>query len=172
MTTLQTLLTASTGNWTLAPARSMVRFRTRTMWGLIPVNGTFTEVSGSGTIADDGVTGRVVIPVASVRTGIGKRDEHLRSADFFDAATHPEITAEVSGAQPSGNGALLDLTLTVRGTSRPLRLSVGVEVLDDGSLRVSGGCTLDRRDFGVSGNMVGMVGTSTDVSADLVFTRG
>ncbi|ULN37110.1 YceI family protein [Mycolicibacterium smegmatis] len=172
MTTLQTVLTASTGHWTLAPDQSTVRFRTKTMWGLVPVNGTFTEVSGSGTVDDNSVTGRVVIGVSSVRTGIGKRDEHLRSADFFDAATHPEITAEVSGAQPSGDGALLDLTLTVRGTSRPLRLPVGIEVLDDGSLRVSGRATLDRRDFGVSGNMVGMVGSSTDVAADLVFTRG
>lgn len=171
MTTVQEVLTASTGNWTLAPERSTVRFRTRTMWGLVPVNGTFTEVSGSGTVADE-VLGRVVIRPASVRTGIGKRDEHLRSADFFDVETHPEIAVEVTGAHPSGDGAVLDTTMTVRGTSRPVRLPVDVEVLDDGSLRVSGRCTLDRRDFAVSGNMLGMVGTSTDVSAELVFTRG
>ncbi|AKS35233.1 YceI family protein [Mycolicibacterium goodii] len=171
MTTLQTVLTASTGNWALAPERSTVRFRTKTMWGLMPVNGTFTEVSGSGTVTDDGISGRVVIRTASLRTGIGKRDEHLRSADFFDADSHPEITVEVTGAQPAHDGALLDATLTVRGTSRPLRLPVEVNVPGDGTLRVSGRCTLDRRDFGVSGNMVGMVGTSTDVSAELVFTR-
>lgn len=170
MTTVQEVLTASTGNWNLAPERSTVRFRTRTMWGLVPVNGTFTEVSGSGTVAGE-VFGRVVIRSASVRTGIGKRDGHLRSADFFDVETHPEITVEVAGAQPSGGGAVLDTTMTVRGTSRPVRLPIDVDVLDDGSLRVSGRCTLDRRDFAVSGNMLGMVGTSTEVSAELVFTR-
>lgn len=171
MTTLQTLLTANTGNWTLAPERSTVRFRTKTMWGLMPVNGTFSEVSGSGKIADD-VTGLLVVRAASLRTGIGKRDEHLRSADFFDVETHPEITVEVTAAQPSGDGALLETTMTVRGTSRPVRVPVEIEILDDKSLRVAGRCTMDRRDFGVSGNMLGMVGMSTDVTAALVFTRG
>jgi polyisoprenoid-binding protein YceI len=170
MTTLQNLLAASTGTWTLASDRSTVQFRTKTLWGLTTVTGTFTEVSGSGTVADD-VTGRVVIRAASLKTGIRKRDEHLRSADFFDVDNHPELVIEINGAQPSGDGALLATTFTIRGTNRPVRLPIDIDVLDDGSLKLTGRCTLDRHDFGVSGNQLGMVGTSTDVSAELVFTR-
>ncbi len=66
------------------PARSSVRFKNKTLWGLVPVNGEFTDVSGDGQITAKGtVFGRVDIRAASVRTGIGKRDEHLRSAGLL-----------------------------------------------------------------------------------------
>jgi polyisoprenoid-binding protein YceI len=100
------------------------------------------------------------------------RDKHLRSADFLDVETHPDIVVEVTGFQAESAGAArLPATLTVRGTSRPVELPVTVQVLDDDAVRVSGGCTVNRREFGVSGNMLGMVGPATDISADLVFTR-
>lgn len=171
MTTLQDILTANAGNWTLSPDRSVVTFRNKTMWGLATVTGRFTEFSGEGR-ANGGVNGRVVIRAASLRTGIRKRDEHLRSPDFFDVDTHPEITVEVSEPQPTGQSeARLGATLTVRGVARPVELPVSVEVLDDGAVRLAGRCTVDRGDFGVSGNMLGMVGQTTVLSADLVFVR-
>ncbi|KWX20623.1 hypothetical protein AFM11_29965 [Mycolicibacterium wolinskyi] len=171
MTTLQDILTASTGNWTLAPDRSTVTFRNKTMWGLATVTGRFAEFRGEGR-ANGGVSGRVVINAASLRTGIRKRDEHLRSADFFDVDNHPEITVEVSDAQPSGPAdARLAATLTVRGATRPIELPVSVQVLDDGAVQMAGQCTVDRGEFGVSGNLLGMVGPATALSATLVFVR-
>ncbi|MGV0741760.1 YceI family protein [Mycolicibacterium sp. XJ870] len=171
MTTLQDVLSASAGNWTLAPDRSSVTFRNKTMWGLATVTGRFTEFGGQGTV-DGGVTGRLVIRAASLQTGIRKRDEHLRSADFFDIDNHPEIVVDVNGAEPAGDPeARLRTTVTVRGVTRPVELPVSVQVLDDGALQVSGRCTVDRGEFGVSGNMLGMVGPSAALSADLVFVR-
>ena len=87
------ILTVSAGNWILVPDRSKVTFRNKTMWGLATVTGEFTEFRGDGS-ADAGVNGQVVIGAASVRTGIGKRDNHLRSADFFDVERHPDITVQ------------------------------------------------------------------------------
>ncbi|MEI7717580.1 MAG: YceI family protein, partial [Mycobacterium sp.] len=75
---------ASTGSWTLVPDRSSIKFSSKTLWGLVPVNGRFPDVTGEGTVGADGaVSGRLQIRAASVKTGIGKRDEHLCSPDFF-----------------------------------------------------------------------------------------
>jgi polyisoprenoid-binding protein YceI len=170
MTTLPDILVDTAGRWTLAPNRSSVTFRNKTAWGLSTVTGTFSEFSGDG-VAGEAVTGRVTIQATSLHTGINKRDKHLRSADFFDVDNHPDIVVDVTGAQSAdADGARLQATLTVRGISRPIELPVAVQ-LEDGAVRVSGGCTVHRRDFGVSGNLLGMVGPVTELSADLVFTR-
>lgn len=170
MATTSDILTASAGNWKLLPDRSTVTFRNKTLWGLATVTGRFTEFTGEGS-AGAGVSGRVVIAAASVRTGIGKRDNHLRSADFFDVETHPDITVQVTGLEPSDDSLRLTTVLTVRGVSKPVELPVDAEVLDDGALRLSGRCEVQRDDFGVSGDLLGMVGPTTVLSGDLVFTR-
>ena len=115
---LQNLLTdpALTGTWTLDPQRSSVRFTSKTLWGLVPVNGRFTEVAGDGRIADGQPSGRLVIRADSVRTGIGMRDHHLQAADFFDAERFPEIVVELTGTAPDGE---LAATLGIRGTTLP-----------------------------------------------------
>ncbi|MGV0735126.1 YceI family protein [Mycobacterium syngnathidarum] len=170
MPTTSDILTASAGNWTLVPDRSTVAFRNKTLWGLATVTGRFNEISGEGS-AGAGVTGRVVVTAASVRTGIAKRDAHLRSADFFDVEAHPDITVEVTGLEPSDERIRLTAVLTVRGVSKPVELPVDVEVLDDTTRRLSGQCEVQRDDFGVSGDLLGMVGPTTVLSGELVFTR-
>ncbi|CRZ15488.1 YceI family protein [Mycolicibacterium neworleansense] len=170
MPTTSDILTESAGNWALVPDRSRVRFRNKTLWGLATVSGEFTDFNGEGS-AGAGVTGQVVIKAASVRTGIGKRDNHLRSADFFDVEAHPDIIVQVTGLEPSDDRVRLTAVLTVRGVSRPVELPVDVQALDDGAVRVSGQCEVQRDDFGVSGDLLGMVGPTTVLSGELVFTR-
>jgi polyisoprenoid-binding protein YceI len=78
------------GVWNLDSGRSTVGFSIKNFWGLIKVKGRFTDVSADGQITGRGaIFGRLDIQVASLSTGIGKRDEHLRSADFFDAEHYP-----------------------------------------------------------------------------------
>lgn len=155
------------GTWTLDPGRSSVRFTSRTMWGLIPVNGRFTAVTGQGRITPEGVTGRLVIRADSVRTGIGMRDRHLRAADFFDAERSPEIVVEVSGLAPDGS---LAAALTIRGTTLPVPLTTTVTRLGpDLSLTARG--EIDRTRWGVSGNMLGMMPPATTLVTEAVFTR-
>ncbi|WP_328352858.1 YceI family protein [Mycobacterium sp. NBC_00419] len=172
MTVLQGLI-ESPGTWTVAPARSTVRFTNKTLWGLVPVNGEFTDVSGHGEIAANGaVSGRIDIRVASLKTGIGKRDEHLRADDFFAAGAHPEITVVVTAVEPTGERtADLRADLTVRGTTETLTLPATLERLGDDAVRVSTKTALDRTRFGVGGNPLGMLPTTTTLSADLVFTK-
>ncbi len=101
MTTVETLLSDpdTAGVWNLVPDKSTIGFKIRNMWGLISVKGRFTGLNGDGQITGKGaIFGRLDIQVASLRTGIRKRDEHLLSADFFDAERFPEISVVVTAA--------------------------------------------------------------------------
>ena len=98
---LQALLAdaALAGNWTLDPSRSTVSLRSKSMWGLAPVKGVFRQASGQGTVSPAGdVSGTVTVGAASIDTKNKKRDTHLRSADFFDSDTYPDITVTVDQA--------------------------------------------------------------------------
>ena len=143
------------------------------MWGLVPVKGRFSEFSGDGQITDrQTVFGRIDIKAASLDTGISMRDKHLRSADFFDVEKYPDISVVVTGAEAVG-GDTVDLraNLTVKGTTEPVPLQAKVAVLDDGAVRVTTQADINRKDFGVDGNMIGMVGDATTLTADVVFRR-
>lgn len=171
MTDLATLLAdpARAGVWTLQPDRSTVAFRSKSMWGLMPVKGRFTEFGGEGQITDaQTVFGRLDIKAASMDTKICKRDEHLRTPDFFDVEKHPDINVLVTGAD--AGSAEVRAELTIRGTTAPLPLKVDAEALDDGAVRVRGEGRVNRKDFGVDGNMLGMITDDVTVSADLVFS--
>jgi polyisoprenoid-binding protein YceI len=175
MTTVETLLNDpdTAGVWNLVPDRSTVSFKIRNMWGLISVKGRFTDFSGDGQITGKGaIFGRLDIRAASLHTGIGKRDEHLRSADFFDVERFPEISVVVTAVEPStGNTADLRATFSIKGVTSPLPLPVQVTVLDDGAVRVSAKTEVDRAQFDLGWNRLGMVGKTATASADAYFVR-
>lgn len=163
----------SVGAWTLVFDRSTIRFNNKTMWGAMKVNGAFTEFSGQGHITDAGtLSGRVDINAASLNTKLHKRDADLRSRTFLDTETYPQITVVVTGAEP-GPGDSLDLRadLTVKDATAPMPMRADVTVLDDGAVRLSTQTTLNRKKWGVTGNMLGMVGDKTTLSISLVFRR-
>jgi polyisoprenoid-binding protein YceI len=89
------------GEWALDPRTSSIRLKSRAMWGLVPVNGVFREVSGNGTVSPDGrVSGTVTMAAASIDTKNTRRDTHLRSADF--SGDDPDITFTADGVRLSG----------------------------------------------------------------------
>jgi polyisoprenoid-binding protein YceI len=175
MADIATLLNApsSVGVWTLVAGESSIGFTTKTMWGLIPVKGKFTEFSGDGQITDtQTVFGRIDIKAASLATGIGKRDKDLRAPEFFDVKNYPDISVIVTSAEGiHGDTVDLRATLAVKSTTAPLPLRTKVTVLDDGSVRVVTQTSVSRRELGVQGNLMGMVADTTTLSADLVFRR-
>ena len=164
--TLQTLLAdpSAVGNWKLVGDQSSIRFGSKTLWGLVPVKGRFTEVTGSGKVNADGtVSGRLDIKAASLTTGIGMRDKHLRSEDFFDTDNFPDITVEVTGPQTA--------TLSIRGTTLPLPVRFTVTRPDANTLQIAAHAEIDRTKWGVSGNMAGMMPSTTTLVGETVFTR-
>jgi polyisoprenoid-binding protein YceI len=176
MASTQELLSnpASVGVWNIDPGRSTIGFKSRSFYGLVPVKGHFSDFSGDGQITDtQTVFGRIDIKAASLDTKLRKRDEHLRSADFFDVAKFPDISMVVTSAEGI-DGDIVDLRaqLTVKGATAPLPLRTKVTVLDDGAVRLSAQATIDRKDFGVDGNVLGMVVDQATISGDVVFRRG
>ena len=159
------------GAWTLDTARSEVRLKSRSMWGLVPVKGVFREVTGNGTVSAAGeVTGTITVAARSVDTKNKKRDEHLRSADFFDAANHPDITFTVDGIKPGNGGVRVTGSLTVRDQTRPASFDATVSSAD-GETWLDGEIQVNRADFGLTWNQMGMASMRNTITVHAVFTR-
>jgi polyisoprenoid-binding protein YceI len=146
--------------WQIDPAHTEVQFAVRHM-GLATVRGTFSGVKG--TLELEGghpAAVDVSIDVATVHTREPRRDEHLRSADFFDAEKHPAITFRSRRTEPVGPGrARLVGDLTMHGVTREVVLDVETtQPVDDpfGMRRVGLSATgaIDRKDFGLTYNQV------------------
>jgi polyisoprenoid-binding protein YceI len=112
-----------------------------------PANPTATKVQGE-------------IEAASIDTNNDKRDEHLRSADFFDVAKHPKITftsTKVSDIDTTAKTAKIHGTLTLHGVTKPVVLDVaylGTGKDPWGNMRSGfrGTTTVNRKDFGLNWN--------------------
>jgi polyisoprenoid-binding protein YceI len=163
---------ALAGEWVLEPRSSSVRLKTRSIGGLVPVNGVFREVSGSGTVSPDGeVCGTVTVAAASIDTRNARRDTHLRSADFFDTGNHAAITFTADGIRPSGRGVTVTGELTVRGRARPLSFAAAASAPGDGEIWLDAAVRVNRADFGLTWNVMGLVSVTSILAVHAVFTR-
>jgi polyisoprenoid-binding protein YceI len=171
--TLQSLLASGelAGAWTLDPDRSTVRLTTRHTWGLLPLHGAFDTVTGHGTVTPAGdVTGVLAVSGESINTKNPTRDKHLRSPAFFNIERHPEITFTIESATPASGGVRLAGQLSVAGNARPVTVDAtvghtGNEVTLDGELPV------DRREFGLTWNFIGIASHHSTIAVHAVFTR-
>ncbi|WP_307797476.1 YceI family protein [Williamsia soli] len=163
----------SVGKYALMTDQSSIEFKGRSLWGLLRVRGRFTDISGHGELFEQGnVLGELIVDSASISTGIGKRDEHLRSPDFFDTARFPLISVNVTGLrQLPSQELMIDVAIWVKGVVENISIPVTVTVVDDRVIHVQAAATIDRTNFGVDANQLGMVSDSVDVSADLRFRK-
>ena len=144
------------GTWTIDPAHTTVSFVVRHL--MSRVRGAFSEVSGQIITRPDlaGSSTAATIAVSSVRTGNEMRDNHLRSADFFEAGSYPVISFASTGLRPADGSWLMSGELTIRDVTRPVDLEVEFLGTDptglQGEARIgfSARGTISRRDFGVT----------------------
>jgi polyisoprenoid-binding protein YceI len=107
-----------------------------------------------------------------LRTGIGRRDKHLRSADFFDVERYPEISVVVTALAPTtGNAADLRASFTIKGINAPVPLRVRIAELNDASVRIAGETKVDRSQFGLTWNRFGVISRAATVAAEAIFVR-
>ena len=163
---------ALTGNWTLDASKSTVGLRSKSMWGLVPVKGVFRQVSGQGTVSPTGdVSGTITVSAASIDTKNKRRDTHLRSKDFFDSDTYPDITFTVDQARPSGQGVTVSGSLTVRDRTRPVTFDATVSAASDSEVSLDAEVQVDRSDFGLTWNQMGMASMHNTITVHAVFTK-
>ena len=143
------------GTWNIDPSHSAVTFVARHLV-ITKVRGTFGEVSGSLTIAEDKLNSTVeaTIGMASVTTGDEGRDGHLKSADFFDVENYPNMTFRSTGLRGDGSEYVLTGDLTIKGVTKSLELDLEFEGVSPdpwGGTRVgfSARGEVNRRDFGL-----------------------
>jgi polyisoprenoid-binding protein YceI len=170
--------------WTIDPAHSAAQFQVKHLM-ISTVRGEFTKTSG--TVTFDGkdystIKVEAVIQTASINTREPKRDEHLRSADFFDAAAHPTITFKSKQVQDvRGNTFKLIGDLTIRGITKQVALDVEATPVVKGlnnerRIGAQASAKINRQDFGVkwnrtldSGGVV--VGNDVQIVIDLELTQ-
>lgn len=149
--------------WTLDPTHTLVEFSAKHMM-ITTVKGRFADVEGTIVVdprTPDGSTAEVRIATASIDTGVDQRDQHLRSADFLDVESHPEITfvsRRVEGASGEpGDRFRVTGDLTIRGTTREVTLDAtyegrGTDPWGGERVSFSAETRIDRRDFGLTWN--------------------
>lgn len=159
------------GRYRIEPEHSTVEFRTRHILGLASVRGRFTLDSGQITVADPVGASSVtaVIAAASFSTGNPTRDTNIRSARYLDAEGHPEIVFAGERFHRVDGSWMLDGTLTVRGTTGPIRLTVGCFAAGHGELRATANASIDRFEFGITAQR-GMTGRRLRMTVDVLAT--
>jgi polyisoprenoid-binding protein YceI len=171
---------AAVETYNIDPVHSSVGFSVRHFLTKVP--GRFTQFSGTITVDRDNLENSSVdatIDVGSVNTASDKRDAHLKSPDFFDAAQFTTITFKSKSWKKTGD-SMFDVTgdLTLHGVTKEIVLKVDLLGFGPGMMgaQLSGwdaSVTLDRNDFGVKGPaMLGKalgseVGVSISIEADL-----
>ena len=157
MTGAQTGL-SRTGEWTVDPMHSSVGFEIEHV-GISKVRGRFNRFAGTITDDDKDIARAKVsftAETASIDTMITPRDEHLRSAEFFDVERYPELKFESTKVERWGRGYRAVGNLTMHGVTRPVTIPFRMYgPVKDGMGAVRRGIVadpfnIDRRDFGVS----------------------
>jgi len=165
------------GTWDIDPSHSEVGFVVRHLV-VTKVRGRFAEFKGSIVTAenplDSGVD--IAVDVNSITTNAQQRDDHLRSADFFEVEAHPEMTYKASGARQDGENFVLDGELTLKGTTRTVPLSFelnGFSADPWGGTRAGFSATaqINRKDFNVNfegvQNGLAVVGDKIDIHIEI-----
>jgi polyisoprenoid-binding protein YceI len=134
----------------IQPEATEVSFRATSR--LMNAEGRFNRVSGEVTVdPQDFSAARITLSIeaGSIDTGIGMRDSHLRSEDFFDVKKYPAITFESQRVEGSGRRANVYGQLTIHGVTREIAVPVEV-ALSDIALTAKGEFVVNRRDYGMN----------------------
>lgn len=152
---------AQAATYTLDPAHTSIGFKVKHLM-ISNVKGVFEKFKGTLVLDEKDITKSklsATIDIASINTNIAKRDDHLRSADFFDAAKYPTMTFESTKIENAGADKLkVTGNLTIRGVTKSVVLNVeglNQEIkTPQGGLKRGASATgsINRQDFGVSWN--------------------
>jgi polyisoprenoid-binding protein YceI len=155
---IQTELPAA-GTWALDPSHTEVAFVARHLM-VTKVRGRFLRFDGTIQVAEEPEQSSVDVRLdaSSITTGADDRDAHLRSPDFLDVETYPEVRFVSTGIERSGNGWRLAGDLTIRDVTKPVVLDMtfdGVAGDPWGGTRAAftASTEIEREDWGLTWNV-------------------
>jgi len=147
------------GAWNVDPTHSTVGFTARHLM-ITKVRGHFTDFDGVVEIADDRLASSVVanVRLGSIDTGNADRDGHLRSPDFFDTETHPEMALRSTAIREDGDDYVLVGDLTIAGQTHEVEFALEFDgVTEDpfGNTKAGFEATteINRKDWGLNWNV-------------------
>ncbi|HWC25352.1 MAG TPA: YceI family protein [Solirubrobacteraceae bacterium] len=158
---MSTATIAPTGTWTVDAAHSKVGFAVKHL-GIATVRGEFTDFEGTLEIGEDLASSRAygTVKTASIDTNEPGRDEHLRSGDFFNAETNPQIAFESTAIEQVDDGVLrVTGNLTINGITKEEVFHAAIQGTETdpwGNERVAFEVTgeISRGDYGMTFNQV------------------
>ncbi len=165
--------------WKADPAHSRIGFAI-THLGISEITGAFNKFDVTITAAKPDFSDAVFelsIDVASIDTAVQKRDDHLRSPDFFDVAQHPAMTFRSKSIKPAGKDRYtLTGDLTIRGQTKPVSMNLWYRGTTENQKKQVAGFqltgTLKRSDFGVGAKFPApMIADELSIKADGEFIR-
>ena len=144
---LLTLVALAATSW--SPTTGSVKFYIKNAG--ITVDGSLSGLAASVKFDENDLANSSIyatVKVATIKTGIDKRDEHLRSSDYFDVEKYPKITLKSSSISKSGKGYLGNFDVTIKDKTK--NIAVPFTFDNQGSTGTfKGTLKLDRLDFGV-----------------------
>src|SRR6202171_4999818 len=125
VTAAQTIPGYIAGTWTIDPVHSEVGFSVRHMM-VSKVRGKFNVFSGDIVTGESPLDSSVTatIDLSSIDTGNADRDNHIRSADFFEVDTHKTMTFRSTGVRQDGEDYVLDGELSLKAITKPVSLLI------------------------------------------------
>jgi polyisoprenoid-binding protein YceI len=159
------------GVWRVDPDRSEVGFAVKMLWGLLRVRGVFREYGGELKVGAGATAGELAIESASLDTRNDRRDEHLRSADFFDVERHPRVVFTATAITTRDGGVTVTGDLAIGSVRVPLAIPVNVEHATGGGLCLEGETTVPRAAAGLDWNKLGLIGPDAMLHARLTLER-
>jgi polyisoprenoid-binding protein YceI len=158
MTETATPVLELAGDYVIDPAHSRIGFTARHAM-VTKVRGSFGEFSGTAHIDDDASASHTTLTIhaPSFTSGHEQRDGHVKSADFLDVETFPELTFKSTSVEKDGDVYRITGDLTIRDTTRSITIDfeqTGVAKDPFGNVRAGfeGSTTINRKDYGISFN--------------------
>jgi polyisoprenoid-binding protein YceI len=180
LTLLVAVYAAGLKQYKIDKNHSNVGFAVSIMGGLSEVHGKFTDFNIELLNDEEDITKskvKAIIKAASIDTGIDGRDQHLRTADFFDAEKYPDIVFESKRIKKNGKDLIAIGDLTMHGVTKEISLPFKiVGVADDKQERkknigYKAEMILNRKDFGINwqhSSVPGFVGNEIAVRINLI----
>lgn len=169
--------------WTLDPAHSEILFKVKHLM-ITNVKGEFRKMNASiDMLGNDLTTAKATVNIDadSIFTNDENRDKHLRSADFFDAENHPELSFQSTALTGSGSDYTLKGDLTIKGVTKPVTLDaefggVNKDPWGNEKMGFSLTGTINRKDWGLNWNAAletggVLVSDEVRISAEVQFVK-